>query len=345
MNPREEPTQAIVATPAEPAAGGEAAAPIISLQGTSRVFEPEVGVFDLELTVPEGTILGLIGPSGSGKTTTVRLMLGLLVPDAGEVAVLGEVPSRFPAATREQIGYLPQHFVLYPQLTAEENLHFMASLYGMGPLARRGPVRDVLALVELTEARRRLADQLSGGMRRRLELACALVHGPRLLFADEPTAGVDPVLRQKFWEYFGQLRDGGATLVVTTQYVGEAAYCDVVGVLRAGRLVAVDTPAGLRRRALGGEVVRLLVAPGAVYRTAQVLQGLAGVRRIRIDPEQGGQLFVGVDEAASALPEIVQQLGEQPDIEVLEAGEYQPPFDDVFVALMRQLAGEAAAHD
>lgn len=309
----------------------------IELQNVTRIFQPNTGVFDLDLCVPAGTIVGLIGPSGSGKTTTVRLMLGLLKPDTGEVTVLGETPTQFSKRTRERIGYMPQQFVLYPNLTVQENLRFVASLYGMGYFSRRGRLEEVLQFVELADVRDRLGGQLSGGMQRRLELACSLVHDPLLLFADEPTAGIDPVLRSKFWAYFRELRDEGRTLFITTQYVGEAAYCDLVGVMREGRLVLVDTPEELRRKALGGEVIKIAVDQRFIFRAAQVLQRQPGVSLVRVARDEAGGLYVHVDDAGEALPGIIQALNDHPDIVVKQAEEYLPPFDDVFVMLMRQM--------
>ncbi|GAB4208242.1 MAG: ABC transporter ATP-binding protein [Roseiflexaceae bacterium] len=310
---------------------------IIDMRDVDRAFSSDTGVFDINISVPAGTIFGMIGPSGSGKTTTVRLMTGLYRPDRGHVRVLGQDPARFSTRTREQIGYMPQQFVLYPNLTVSENLNFVASLYGMDYFRRRGRLREVLAFVELDEAESRLGSQLSGGMKRRLELACALVHSPRLLFADEPTAGIDPVLRGKFWEHFRALRDQGNTLFVTTQYVGEAAYCDMVGVMRNGRLIIVDTPAGLRRRALGGEVISLTVDPQHTTEATRVLlahpQVVKEVRRSRSGP---GTLYVYVDDAAQALPQVINFFDQSSPIEVRQAEEYSPPFDDVFIMLMEQ---------
>src|SRR5438874_1261928 len=196
------------------------------MEDVGRRFGDLQAVSGVSLDVPEGAILGLIGPSGSGKTTVVRMLTGVLAPTTGRLCVLGEEPRRFHRKTRERIGYMPQHFVLYPDLTVEENISFVASLFGLLWRRRRRRVRQALELVELWDVRRRRASQLSGGMQRRLELAWALVPEPALLGLDEPTAGNDPVLRQTIWEEFRRLRSAGRTLFVTTQYVGEAEYCD-----------------------------------------------------------------------------------------------------------------------
>src|SRR4029078_3511966 len=254
---------------------------MVHAEHVEKVFSGDVGVFDLNFEVPTGTIFGMIGPSGCGKTTTVRLMTGLYKPDRGNLTVINRVPSKFSPHDRERLGYMPQHFVLYPNLTVWENLNFVASLYGMGYFKRRKPVEQALEFVELTDARNRLGSQLSGGMQRRLELACTLVHNPLLIFAEEPTAGIDPVLRAKFWEHFRSLRDQGRTLFVTTQYVGEAAYCDMVGVMRAGRLIHVDTPDGLRRKALGGEVIKLVVNAPRALDAVEALQRHPAINDVR----------------------------------------------------------------
>jgi ABC-2 type transport system ATP-binding protein len=309
---------------------------MVAAQDVSRAFAQDVGVFDLTFEVPTGTIFGMIGPSGSGKTTTVRLMTGLYRPDSGTMRVLGREPAKFSAHTRERIGYMPQQFVLYPNLTVWENLNFVASLYGLGYFSRRKRLEYALDFVELSDVRGRLGSQLSGGMQRRLELACALVHDPLLLFADEPTAGIDPVLRGKFWEHFRELRDQGRTLFVTTQYVGEAAYCDLVGVMREGRLLHVDTPEGLRRKALGGEVIRLVVNAPQALDAVEALQrhpAISDVRRSRSHP---GLLYVYTEKASSTLPIIFELLNARPDITIEQAQEYQPPFDDIFIRLMEQ---------
>jgi ABC-2 type transport system ATP-binding protein len=309
---------------------------MVDAQGVTRAFSDDAGVFDLTFEVPTGTIFGLIGPSGSGKTTSVRLMTGLYRPDSGSMRVLGREPAKFSARTRERIGYMPQQFVLYPNLTVWENLNFVASLYGLGYFKRRKRLAYVLDLVELGDVRKRLGSQLSGGMQQRLELACALVHDPLLLFADEPTAGIDPVLRGKFWEHFRELRDQGRTLFVTTQYVGEAAYCDLVGVMRAGRLLHLDTPAGLRRTALGGEVIKLIVPAERAFDALLLLQRHPAISDVQRSRSRPGLLYVYTNDAGSTLPLIFELFQDHSDITIEQAQEYQPPFDDIFIRLMEQ---------
>lgn len=309
---------------------------IIDVQDVSLEFGQNVGVFNLNFEVLSGTIFGLIGPSGCGKTTTVRLLTGLYKPDQGDLRVLGSRPSNFTAQTRERIGYMPQQFVLYPNLSVWENLNFVASLYGLGYFKRRTRLKQLLDFVQLSDARHRLGNKLSGGMQRRLSLACSLIHNPTLLFADEPTAGIDPVLRAKFWEYFRNLRDQGHTLFITTQYVGEAAYCDLVGVMREGRLIHIDTPEGLRRKALGGEVIKVVVDDHHALDAARILENQPGVRDVRRTHNQPGLLYIHVEDAGAILPLIINAFDDRPDITIHQVEEYQPPFDDIFINLMER---------
>jgi len=298
------------------------------MEHVSRRFKDFTAVNDVSLTVHEGAILGLIGPSGSGKTTIVRMLTGTLPSTEGTLRVLGEEPRHFRARTRERIGYMPQHFVLYPELTAKENVSFVASLFGMLWRRRRKRVQAVLELVGLWDVRDRQAGQLSGGMQRRLSLAAALVHEPVILFVDEPTAGLDPMLRQAVWAEFRRLRDAGKTLFVTTQYIGEAEYCDAVAVLEQGRLVALDSPDNLRRQAIGGEVIE--VETSRVV-DAAALRGLEGITRV----QQPGprKLLIYAEDAGGATPRVLEALSAN-GAEVVSSREYRPSFDEVFARLL-----------
>lgn len=311
----------------------------IESRNVDLIFGPDAGVFDLTYSLPEGSILGMIGPSGCGKTTTVRLALGLYTPQKGHLQVLGKQPTSFSSRDREQIGYIPQQFVLYPNLTVAENATFVASLYGLSGSSRRKRLNQLLEFVELDKARNRLGSQLSGGMQRRLMLAGALMHDPALLFADEPTAGIDPVLRGRFWEYFRQLRDQGRTLFITTQVVSEAVYCDRVAVMRKGRLLAVDTPENLKRKAMGGEIIQMILEdPNRVREAVSILSRYEPVKAVRTLLDQPGYLQVTVDNAGEWTPEVLNILEdpEGPAISVASAGELPISYDDVFIRIMQQ---------
>jgi ABC-2 type transport system ATP-binding protein len=302
-------------------------------RGLTKQFNGTSAVEDVTFNVPRGSIFGFIGPSGCGKTTTIRLLTGIYKPTAGEVNVMDKVPSKFSKRDREKLGYLTQNFVLYPELTAWENLSFAASLYGV-PYRRSRRMKSLLEFVELYEHRDKLARDLSGGMQRRLALASTLMHQPELLFLDEPTAGIDPVLRRKIWDYFEQLRSDGYTLFITTQYVGESAYCDYVGVMAEGHLLVVDTPEGLRRRAFGGDVVLMRSVNPFPYEARHEIQQMAFVTA-PVTQVSEQELRLIVDEANTAIPRLMDWTRER-NLEVESIGEDQPPFDDVFVKLVKQ---------
>jgi ABC-2 type transport system ATP-binding protein len=223
---------------------------------------------------------------------------------------------------------MPQLFVLYPDLTTAENLSFVASLFGMLWPKRQGRVKHMLKLVDLWDARSRRAKDLSGGMERRLALACALVHDPALVFLDEPSAGIDPLLRQHIWEELRRRRDEGRTLVVTTQYVTEAEYCDRVALLSGGRLIALDTPEQLRRRALGGEVTEIETSSPL---EASSLARVPGVKTVRqLDPRH---LLVVSTDSAVTTPRVLEAVAQQ-GVQVVTSNEYHPTFDEVFAELV-----------
>ena len=297
----------------------------------TKTYKTGDGVKDLNLTIAPGSIFGFVGPSGSGKTTTIRLLTGVVAPTAGSAKVLGVDPLDFTAAERSRLGYLPQLSVLIPNLTVTQNLRFFNALQGASGGSARRRRAEVLEFVELTGDGSKRVDQISGGMQRRLSLACALAHDPEVIFLDEPTAGIDPVLRRSVWDRFGELKDQGRTLFVTTQYVGEAAYCDYVGVLSDGELLAVDTPRGLRYAALGGEVLDIEVAQPPTETTMRALADvLEASKREMVTPTR---IRLTVEDAGKAIP-TATSWAESHQLGLVEAEEYTPPFDDVFVSLI-----------
>jgi ABC-2 type transport system ATP-binding protein len=302
----------------------------VTIQNATKRFGGELAVAGVSLRVLPGTILGVIGPSGAGKTTLVRMLTGALAPTDGEIEVLGEDPRRFNRRTRERIGYMPQSFALYPDLTTRENVDFVASLFGMLWWRRHRRTREVLEFVDLWSVRGRRASDLSGGMRRRLELASALVHDPEVAFLDEPTAGIDPILRETIWRGLHALRDRGRTLLVTTQYVGEAESCDGVALISEGRLIALGTPESLRREAFGGDVVVIETTDGF---DATVLNALPDVRRV--DQRGPHELHVTVADAARGLPDVVEAITSRGG-DVASAAEVRPSFDEVFALLVER---------
>jgi ABC-2 type transport system ATP-binding protein len=307
---------------------------VVDAHELTKMFGEEAAVNSLTMKVPRGTIFGFIGPSGCGKTTTVRLLTGIHRPTSGEVTVLGKHPVEFSKSDREKIGYLIQSFVLYPELTVWENLNFAASFYGVSLLRRHSRLNKLLEFVELSEDKGKLAGVLSGGMKRRLSLAATLVHNPELLFLDEPTAGIDPLLRRKFWDYFKDLQDQGHSLFITTQYVGEAAYCDLVGVMYAGKLLMVDSPEELRRKAYGGDIIGIKTTEWIRYENRKKLEDLPFVKgKIKVINDQEIELVV--DEANTAMPALMEAAKAQ-RINVEKIEQISPPFDDVFVRLIEE---------
>jgi len=320
-------------------AGAIAGDAAVVIDAATMRFGDDVAVDAISLTVPTGTILGIIGPSGAGKTTTVRMLTGALSPTEGDVRVLGEDPRRFRRQTRERIGYMPQQFTLYPDLTARENVDFVAALFGMLWRGRHRRTREVLQLVDLWDVRGRRAGALSGGMQRRLELACALVHSPSLLFLDEPTAGIDPMLRSRIWEELHHLRDAGQTLLVTTQYVNESEECDMVALIAGGRLIALATPTELRRMAAGGDTVEIETKgdfDGSSLRQLDLVR--------KVEQVETTHLRVTVDDAATALPEVVEAIGARGG-DVVSAQEARLSFDAVFTTLVERDRDARAAAD
>jgi ABC-2 type transport system ATP-binding protein len=217
----------------------------VAVEGLTKRFAGSVALDRVSFTVAPGELFGFIGPDGAGKTTLFRILVTLLEPDAGRATVLGRDVVKEFRALRERVGYMPGRFSLYPDLSVEENLRFFASVFGTTIDAERARIAPIYSQLEPFKARRAAA--LSGGMKQKLALCCALVHRPEILILDEPTTGVDAVSRREFWELLGELKQGGLNVVVSTPYMDEARRCDRIALIHRGRLLAVDTPAGIVR--------------------------------------------------------------------------------------------------
>jgi ABC-2 type transport system ATP-binding protein len=230
----------------------------VSAEGVVKRFTATTAVDGVTFDVRRGEMFGLIGPDGAGKTTTIRLLCGLLRPDAGRVRVLGHDPVRQHAALTSDVGYFSQRFSLYGDLSIDENIAFFAEIHGLRDYTAR---RDrLLDMTQLTPFRGRLADRLSGGMKQKLALACTLVHEPKIILLDEPTTGVDPVSRREFWKLLSEFLSQGITILMATPYLDEAERCSRVGLFSGGRLLVVDTPAALRR-GLPGVMTEIIATP------------------------------------------------------------------------------------
>jgi ABC-2 type transport system ATP-binding protein len=300
---------------------------VIQVESVSKRFGHIWAVRDLTLEIPQGEIFCLLGPSGSGKTTTIRMMLGIYLPDSGTLSIFGRPVKGIDRALHYRFGYMPQFFVLHPTLTVQENLNFVAMLYGVGWGRRRRRIRELLGFLELEPVRKTVTSHISGGQRRRLALAAALIHEPELLFLDEPTAGIDPILRSKLWKEFRRLNESGTTLIVTTQYVLEAEYADQVAILSSGELAALGTPHELRQRAVGftGELMHAL-------RRCPCMR--------KAESPAYDRLRLTVTESATALPEVMTILQEH-NVEVKTAESVVPAFEEAFVRLVEQYHSES----
>lgn len=231
---------------------------VIRVEGLTKRFGDFTAVDHVSFTVQRGEVVGYLGPNGSGKTTTIRMLLGLLLPSEGSAQVLGYDIRRQSEAIRRECGYMSQKFSLYHELTVEENLRFYAGVYGV---RNESQIQGTLERVELTPQRPTRVSDLSSGWKQRLALAIAIVHHPQLLFLDEPTSGVDPTARRAFWDLIYDLVNEGVTALVTTHYMDEAEYCGRVGIMREGKLLALDTPAQLKKEALPGLAYDVFASP------------------------------------------------------------------------------------
>ena len=220
----------------------------IRTMGLRKVFGQLAAVEGLDLTVGRGEVFGLLGPNGSGKTTTIRMLTGLLAPTGGTATVDGVDVTESPELVRRRIGYMSQRFGLYDDLTVGENLRFYASVYGLRGAERSDRLDELVTELGFTERVRQMAGTLSGGWKQRLALACATAHRPRVLFLDEPTAGVDPAARRQFWDLIYEFARQGITILVTTHYMDEAERCGRLAFLSRGHLIAVGTSEEVRRQ-------------------------------------------------------------------------------------------------
>jgi ABC-2 type transport system ATP-binding protein len=298
----------------------------------TKTFGDFIAVDRVTFTVESGEIFGFLGPNGAGKTTTIKMMAGLVPPTSGRGAVAGHDIRTESAAIKRSIGYMSQLFSLYGDLTVEENIAFFSRLYGV-PRPRRAARRDwVLKTAGLGDQRRRLTADLPLGWKQRLALGCAVLHEPPILFLDEPTSGVDPITRRRFWDLINRLADGGTTVFVTTHYMEEAEYCHRLALMNRGRLIALDAPSSLRGAA--GEPL-LEVETDDPARTVAALRGAPGV----VDAAMFGRaVHVAVQDPRAGRAAVAAALGEH-GLTATRVAEVAPTLEDVFVALVRAEGG------
>jgi len=311
-----------------PAGGGAA----VAIEHLSKSFGAFKAVDDVSFAVGAGEVFGFLGPNGAGKTTTIKVLAGLLRPTAGRGRVAGFDVASQPEEIKRRIGYMSQIFSLYGDLTVEENIAFFSGLYGVAR-ERTAARRDwVLSMAGLTEHRQRLTGELSLGWKQRLALGCAVLHEPPILFLDEPTSGVDPVSRRNFWDLIYALAEGGTTVFVTTHYMEEAEYCNRLALMNRGRIVALDTPAGLR------------AAMPAPLLEIDADNGPHAVDVLKHDPDVlevglfGRAVHVMVRDAAAAGTELPRRLAAA-GVAVRDLRVVEPSLEDVFVALVHASGG------
>jgi len=308
----------------------------VALDGLTKRFGDTLAVDGLTFGIAAGEIFALVGPDGAGKTTTLRMLTGILTPTAGRATVLGLDTVREAEAIKEQIGYMSQRFGLYPDLRVEENLHFYAEIYGVPRRGREEKIDRLLAFSNMQPFKKRLAGNLSGGMKQKLGLACALIHTPRVLFLDEPTNGVDPVSRRDFWRILYQLLADGVTIVVSTAYLDEAERATRVGLLHQGRLLASDTPKRLKRLIEG---TLLEVRTDRPRLAAAALRKSLAAESVSLFGERVHVVSQQPEEAGAAIAATL--AGEGIRLASLEPAE--PSLEDVFVSVLGSHEGSRHA--
>jgi ABC-2 type transport system ATP-binding protein len=294
----------------------------------TKRFGDFVAVDAVSFEASAGEIIGFLGPNGAGKSTTIRILCGLLRPSAGRAEVAGFDVARFPERVREHIGYMSQKFSLYSDLSVMENLRFFGGVYGVKGARLDERLKFAIDMAGLKDRTDALVADLSGGWKQRLALGCAVLHEPAILFLDEPTSGVDPASRRRFWDLIYSLAGDGVCVVITTHYMDEAEYCNRIALINAGKLAALGSPSELKRSAIHGEI--LLVEgdnPGAML---EALEGSPGVRDVA---PFGSSLHIVVNEAARDLPAI-ETLLKGRGLGWSRIEPIKPTLEDVFVQLV-----------
>jgi ABC-2 type transport system ATP-binding protein len=313
--------------------------PVIETEGLTKAFGDTVALNDLALQISSGEIFGLVGPDGAGKTTTIRLLVAIMDPTAGWAKVLGHDTVSQPEAIKARIGYMAQRFNLYGDLTVQENLSFFSQVFQVPRAERAARAETLLRFARLTAFRQRRAAHLSGGMQKKLALACTLIHRPEIIFLDEPTTGVDPVSRREFWDILIDLHLQGITLVVSTPYMDEAERCTRVGLLDAGRMIVCDTPEGIKA-SIQGELVALRASD--LHRAREAVLGLEDILEVQTF---GNELRIFTQDAEATMASVRSRL-EDRDIRVLGMSRSRPRMEEAFISLVgreRQVADKGDA--
>jgi ABC-2 type transport system ATP-binding protein len=297
----------------------------IQAENLTKIFGPVTAVDRLNLSVEKGEIFGLVGPDGAGKTTIMRLFSGILRPTSGEAWILGHSVCKEAEPLKEKIGYMAQRFALYGDLTVMENIHFYADLYSVSKKERIPRIEKLLSFSNLTPFQDRLAQNLSGGMKQKLGLACALVHTPEILFLDEPTNGVDPVSRRDFWRILYDLLQEGVTIFVSTAYLDEAERCHRIGLMHQGRLLSLGSPREIKNW-MKGDLWEVRCEQR--MKAVEVLKNLSGVKGAGIFGDKIHVLLGDGDGAKEEMERVLTESG----FEILSLRKIPPSLEDVFIA-------------
>jgi len=290
----------------------------------------------MNLSVRRGEIFGLVGPDGAGKTTTIRMLCGIMDASEGSARVAGFDTIREPELVKRHIGYMAQRFNLYGDLSVAENLDFYADVYQVRGQERRERKERLLQFAQLSDFRKRRAAQLSGGMQKKLALACTLIHQPEVIFLDEPTTGVDPASRREFWDILTELHLQGITIFVSTPYMDEAERCSRVGLMYRGQIIVCDAPDRIRGSVTGD---LLEVRPSDLRRAEGIVTRLAGVLEVQT---YGDLLHVFVDSASEREGSLLAAL-EAAGIKVMSLRQTRPRMEEAFISLMRKQTGDTAS--
>ena len=311
---------------------------IIKTEQLTKQFGPVVAVDHLELEIKKGEIFGLVGPDGAGKTTTLRMLAAIMDPTAGSARIAGYDLRQEPERIKEHIGYMAQQFALYGDLTVLENINFFGDVFGVKGKARQERTERLLNFARLTEFTKRPAGRLSGGMKKKLGLACALIHSPAVLYLDEPTTGVDPVSRREFWDILADLHVEGTTILVSTPYMDEAERSARVGLMYDGRLIEVGTPNQIKAL-LPGELVEFrpeserFHGVGLLRQANRILTQQAGVLEVQT---YGDLLHVFVDSVSQRRPQLEAALAAE-QIAMTNFRQTVPRMEEAFISLIGKM--------
>jgi ABC-2 type transport system ATP-binding protein len=309
---------------------------IIKTENLTRKFRDLVAVDHLNLEIKRGEIFGLVGPDGAGKTTTIRMLAAIMDPSEGRASVAGFDTVKQAEAIKQHIGYMAQQFNLYGDLSVQENLDFFADIFGVRGRERKERIAQLLRFARLTEFTSRRAAHLSGGMKKKLALACSLVHRPQILYLDEPTTGVDPVSRREFWDILSDLHIDGVTILVSTPYMDEAERCSRVGLMYQGRLIVCDTP-GRVKGLIEGDLIEVHPLAeeqgiGLMRRAEAAVATLPGVLEVQT---YGDLLHIFVDDAEQRIPQVKAALAGQ-SIQAEGLRQTQARMEEAFISLIRR---------